>query len=73
VHLKRFSEEEGYGGREKIDTLVHFPLQGLDLKPYMRGAGSAGQQGTPQVCNSLQHTATHCNTLQHTATLCNTL
>jgi len=23
-----------------------------------------------QVCNTLQHTATHCNTLQHTATQC---
>ena len=25
-----------------------------------------------QVCNALQHTATHCNTLQHIATHCNT-
>jgi len=25
------------------------------------------------ICNTLQHTATHCNTLQHTATHCNTL
>jgi len=23
-----------------------------------------------QLCNTLQHTATHCNTLQHTATYC---
>ncbi len=42
VHLKRFSEEESYGGREKIDTLVNFPLEGLDMKPYLRGGGIAG-------------------------------
>jgi len=26
-----------------------------------------------ELCNTLQHTATHCNTLQHPATHCNTL
>jgi len=39
VHLKRFSDEEGYGGREKVDTLVRFPLEGLDMGPYLRGGG----------------------------------
>ena len=39
VHLKRFSEEEGYGGREKIDTHVNFPLEGLDMGPYLCGGG----------------------------------
>ena len=31
------------------------------------------QQLCSDVCNTLQHNATHCNTIQHTTTHCNTL
>mmetsp|Transcript_5911 Transcript_5911/g.20847 ORF Transcript_5911/g.20847 Transcript_5911/m.20847 type:complete len:708 (-) Transcript_5911:49-2172(-) len=41
-HLKRFSEDESYGGREKIETCVQFPLEDLDLSPYVRSLQRPG-------------------------------
>ena len=35
VHLKRFSTQEGLGG--KLNAAVHFPVNGLDLSPYSAG------------------------------------
>jgi len=32
IHLKRFDFNSGY--REKLETLVDFPLEGLDLRPW---------------------------------------
>jgi len=40
LHLKRFSYVQGlYSGptREKIEDLVHFPVEGLDMRDVMRG------------------------------------
>ena len=33
VSLKRF--RNGFGGGQKIDTLVKFPLEGLDMRPFV--------------------------------------
>ena len=38
VSLKRFKTSRsryGFGGGQKIDTLVEFPLEGLDMRPYV--------------------------------------
>lgn len=51
VHLKRFSYTRWH--REKLDTRVDFPLEGLDLAPYLLpssaaaggGAGGGGSGG----------------------------
>jgi len=39
IHLKRFSYEAGQYmvHREKVSSLVHFPLRGLDMAPYTLG------------------------------------
>ena len=39
IHLKRFSYEAGayMVHREKVSSLVHFPLRGLDMAPYTLG------------------------------------
>jgi hypothetical protein len=46
VHLKRFSYSRY--SRDKLDTLVEFPLEGLDLARYLleqqqQGGGGGGQ------------------------------
>jgi len=33
VHLKRFSYQSGY--LEKIEDLVNFPINNLDISPYL--------------------------------------
>ena len=38
ISLKRFKTSRvkyGFGGGQKIDTLVEFPLNGLDMRPYV--------------------------------------
>jgi len=38
ISLKRFKTSRnryGFGGGAKIDTLVEFPLEGLDLRPFV--------------------------------------
>ena len=38
ISLKRFKTSRnkyGFGGGQKIDTLVEFPLEGLDMRPYV--------------------------------------
>ena len=35
LHLKRFSYSRW--ARDKIETDVHFPLDGLDVSPYVKG------------------------------------
>jgi ubiquitin C-terminal hydrolase len=38
ISLKRFKTARnryGFGGGQKIDTLVEFPLEGLDLRPFV--------------------------------------
>jgi len=38
VSLKRFKtsrSKHGFGGGQKIDTLVEFPLEGLDMRPFV--------------------------------------
>lgn len=38
ISLKRFKTSRsryGFGGGQKIDTLVEFPLDGLDLSPFV--------------------------------------
>ena len=46
VHLKRFSYSRY--SRDKLDTLVEFPLEGLDLSRYLlqpqQGQQGAGEQ-----------------------------
>lgn len=52
VHLKRFSA--GRGLRDKIDTVVDFPIEGLDLTDRVEGAKAVqqlkaeGLQGVPE-------------------------
>lgn len=41
VHLKRFSYRSKHW-REKIESLVHFPLEGLDLTPHLKGPVAEG-------------------------------
>ncbi|CAG8478935.1 9169_t:CDS:2 [Racocetra fulgida] len=42
IHLKRFSF---YGPfRDKLDTMVHFPIRRLDLTPYVFTSGDGGSQ-----------------------------
>lgn len=42
IHLKRFSFTTT--AREKIDTLVEFPLEGLDLAPWVHDVhGEVGE------------------------------
>mmetsp|Transcript_41768 Transcript_41768/g.83990 ORF Transcript_41768/g.83990 Transcript_41768/m.83990 type:complete len:134 (-) Transcript_41768:252-653(-) len=40
LHLKRFSDE-GWS-REKVDTLVRFPVERLDMSPYVQGPQDGG-------------------------------
>ena len=38
ISLKRFKvgrNKYGFGGGQKLDTLVEFPLDGLDMSPYI--------------------------------------
>ena len=38
ISLKRFKvgrSKYGFGGGQKLDTLVEFPLEGLDMSPYI--------------------------------------
>ena len=38
ISLKRFRSSRvkyGFGGGQKIDTLVEFPLEGLDMRPFV--------------------------------------
>ena len=38
ISLKRFKTSKnryGYGGNSKVDTLVNFPLEGLDMRPFV--------------------------------------
>jgi len=38
ISLKRFKQAKSkysWGGGKKLDTLVHFPLEGLDMSPYV--------------------------------------
>lgn len=38
ITLKRFKtgrSKYGFGGGQKIDTMVDFPLEGLDMSPYV--------------------------------------
>ncbi|GAM18410.1 hypothetical protein SAMD00019534_015850 [Acytostelium subglobosum LB1] len=39
IHLKRFSYKKAW--REKLDTVVNFPLKGLDLSPYVLNKSQA--------------------------------
>jgi ubiquitin carboxyl-terminal hydrolase 4/11/15 len=50
IHLKRFSDQDGVSlfSREKIDTLVKFPLEGLDLAPFVDSCRSASRPGSRQ-------------------------
>lgn len=40
IVLKRFVHLNDYGDMDKLDTLVHFPLQGLDLRPWLAKGAS---------------------------------
>lgn len=35
VHLKRFSHTRGLWGGRKVDELINFPVQGLDLSHHI--------------------------------------
>ena len=49
VHLKRFEHNaDGRGGGRKLDRFVRFPLEELDLSPYVQSA----QRDTPYVAAS---------------------
>ncbi|CAG8622358.1 9116_t:CDS:2, partial [Cetraspora pellucida] len=49
IHLKRFSF---YGPfRDKLDTMVHFPVRRLDLTPYVQSQSMSGDNG---LCSDLQ-------------------
>jgi len=37
VHLKRFSYRNGRSYREKLETFVDYPIDGLDLTKYLKG------------------------------------
>ena len=41
IVLKRFVFRDAYGGMDKVDTLVDFPLTGLDLSGWTHRAGAA--------------------------------
>jgi hypothetical protein len=47
IQLKRFSYRQSaytsFHQRDKIDSLVHFPLEGLDLSPFVLGVVSRAQ------------------------------
>lgn len=36
---------QGYWGRDRLDTLVEFPLEGLDMSPYVRSAAILNEGG----------------------------
>ncbi len=40
VHLKRFSYKNRYW-REKLETLVNYPVKGLDLSAYVQGPNAS--------------------------------
>jgi len=43
IHLKRFSYRSRHN-RDKLDTLVDFPLNGLDLTNFVKGPHEPGQE-----------------------------
>ena len=38
IHLKRFNYRGKYHFRDRLDHLVEFPLDGLDMTPYVLGS-----------------------------------
>jgi len=36
VHLKRFCYKNGKSYREKIESFIHYPIEGLDLSKYLK-------------------------------------
>ena len=51
IHLKRFQYTSGsaYAHRQKIDDLVDFPIEGLDLAPFMARCGAPVHYDAPPV------------------------
>ena len=36
IHLKRFSHSRGMWGGRKLNDLINFPVNGLDMSPYIK-------------------------------------
>lgn len=46
VHLKRFSHSRGMFGGRKINQMIQFPLEGLDLTRYLLSNDNRGKKTT---------------------------
>eukprot|EP00911_Craspedida_sp_UC1_P002439 UC1_evm1s1817 len=44
VHLRRFHVSRGFFSREKIDATVEYPIESLDLEPFIKGPDSQDSQ-----------------------------
>ena len=67
ITLKRFKQTRsryggmGFGdmgmfsGGEKLDTLVDFPLEGLDMSPYVRSESQRAQESLIYDCFAVSH------------------
>lgn len=49
IHLKRFSYQSGY--LEKIEDLVNFPINNLDVSPYLSAGFKKHQKTMPASSN----------------------
>ena len=74
AHLNLSRSTRVVGINWGLDPATGWGNYGLQLMNQLsKGHDLKVQNLKRQLCNALQHTATHCNTLQHTATHCNTL